>query len=202
MDEFLCVLHLLAHECTFNLSCMKTNIPACICISFYLFLSCSPNKKTQDVVESKSAKKSIYTSIHRIAEELPFTQQEASDFFSNLDSLHSRSFRNAQGQQFQYRNYTIFYAQPTRGKKLRGVGIDLDSSSCISREQLGQQLNARWHSANLIEVKAGRVHYTADYVDSKKLRKVIHITTKIASPEDESITFIGIDMEPEKKALD
>lgn len=181
---------------------MKNNFPISISISLLVLLSCSPNKKTQETLETKSGKKDMYISIHRIAEVLPLTSQEAADFFTNLDSLHSHSFRNIQSQQFQYKAYTVFYEQPGKNKKLRGVGIDLDSTSHLSMEQLSKQLDAKWHIVDLIEVKAKRMHYTADYTDSKRNRKKIHITVRMASPENQGqndVTFIGIDMEPEKK---
>jgi hypothetical protein len=179
---------------------MKTNIPICICIPMLVFLSCSPNKKTQEVLETKAGKKDVYNSIEKIAEALPMTQREAHEFFSNLDSIQGKSFRKSQGQLFQYSAYTVFYAQPVKGRTLKGVGIDLDSTSSINMEQLGKQLEAKWHSADLIEVKAGKIHYSADYTDSKKVRKKIRITISMAKNNDETenkISFIGIDMEPE-----
>lgn len=184
---------------------MKKNIPILLSIPLAILFCCSPNKKTQETVDSKQGKKEdIYSSIHKIAEELPLTSQQAADFFINLDSVQSRSFRSAQSQQFQYKAYTVFYAQPTRGKKLRGVGIDLDSTSQLNMDQLAKQLNTRWHSASLIEVKAGRIHYSTEYIDNKKFRKKINITVEMkgrGAEEKNSISFISIDMEPEKKTI-
>lgn len=182
---------------------MKHSFPISASISLLFLFSCSPNKKTQEALETKSGKKDTYISIHRIAEALPLTSQEANDFFTNLDSIHSRSFRHVQSQQFQYKTYTVFYEQPGK-KKLRGVGIDLDSTSHVTMEQLSQQLGAKWHIPDLIDVKTRRMHYTADFTDSKRNRKKIHITVKMASPDapgQNDITFIGIDMEPERKLV-
>src|SRR3569832_2121320 len=151
---------------------MKNSLPSFFLFFVLVFLSCSPtNRKTQAANDSKQESKGdVYTSIQKIAEALPMTEQEAIDFFNNLDSLKQKSFRNTQGQQFQYKAYTVFYAQPRKGKTLKGVGIDLDSTSHLLMDQLADRMNAKWHSADLIEVQAGKIHYTADYLDSKKIR--------------------------------
>lgn len=171
---------------------------------FLCLLSCSTTgKKAQETADKKASKKNdIYTCIHKIAEALPLTQQEASDFFANLDSVKLKKFRNAPNQQFQYKFYTVFYEQPGKGKLLRGVGIDLDTTSHVNMKHLGEQLNAKWHSADLIEIKAGKVHYSTEYVDSTKKKKQIHITIGLSDRESEKeneITFIGIDSEKPQK---
>lgn len=170
---------------------------------FFCLASCSTTqKKVEGAIAGKAeTKKDIYTTIQRIAEALPLTPQEAADFFSSLDSVKLKTFRNVQSQQFQYGTYTVFYEQPAKGKKLKGVGIDLDTASHVNMKRLGEQLNAKWHSADLIEIKAGKIHYSTEYLDSTKRKKEIHITIGLSYQENEKqneITFIGIDCAKEE----
>jgi hypothetical protein len=175
---------------------MRKNNFTLICL-FLCFLSCSPSHdKAESIPEIKSETKNIYSSIQQVADALPMTQEESFNFFSNLDSIKLKTFRNSQSQQFQYPEFTVFYELPRRGKQLNGVGIDLDTNSHVNMEELGKQLNATWHSAELIEVKEAKIHYTADYLDAKKQKKKIHITIGLSYHENEAeneITFIGID---------
>ena len=172
-------------------------------LSFFIFSTCSTtNKNAHETLDAKAEfKRDIYTNILNIAESLPLTSKEASDFFAALDSVKLKKFRNSQSQQFQYKTFTVFYEQPGKGKKLRGVGIDLDTTSHVNMEQLGKRLNSKWHSTNLVEVKAGKIHYTADYLDSKKMKKKIHVTIGLSNSKNSKneIAFIGIDMEQEKR---
>lgn len=170
----------------------NTLLPA----SFFLLigLSCSVLDKKQERTDNSALaeKNRIYRSVHRIAEAFPLSQEEALSFFNELDSIHSKKFRNSQGQLFQYDGYTVFYAQPGRSKKVKGVGIDIDSTTHVSMEQLADQLGITWHNTDLIEIKAGRMHYSSIYTDAQKEKKEIHITLNL-SENNKKVTFISID---------
>src|SRR3954469_18557712 len=109
-------------------------------ISFYLLtcLSCSVLDKKPDHVDTSALaeKNRIYRSVHRIAEAFPLTQEEALNFFNDLDSIQSKKFKNNSSQQFQYNGYTVFYAQPGHSKRVKGLGIDIDSTTNVNMEQL------------------------------------------------------------------
>jgi hypothetical protein len=164
------------------------------------FFSCSTTeKKAEETANEKvdSLKHDVYQNIQRIAEALPMSTKESLDFFADLDSIKLKTPRSSQSQQFQYENYTVFYALPSKGI-LKSVGIDLDTSSHVNMEQLGKQLGIKWHSADLIEVEAGKVHYSTEYIDSKKVIKGIHITIGLshqANERDNEVRFINIDVE-------
>ncbi len=170
-------------------------------IVFFL-VSCSQGKKTQAESRNEVLKNDVYSNIQKIAEALPMDYKKAHDFFSGLDSTKNKSFRRNNSQQFQYNHFTVFYEQAWNRKVLAGVGIDLDTTSHVDMNRLAEQLNSKWHSVNLVEIKKGRTHYTADYVDSKNRKKKIRITLGILnqSPKkDSEVTFIAIDLETEKK---
>jgi hypothetical protein len=162
------------------------------------FLSCSTaDKKTQqmDEVKTNTLKHDIYKNIQLIAEALPLKTKDASDFFDDLDSIVAKTPRFSQSQQFQYKTFTIFYELPAKGI-VKNIGIDLDTSSHVNMEQLEKQLGTKWHSADLIEVEAGKVHYSADYIDSKKIKKKIHITIGLShQPKEQNneVTFMNIE---------
>lgn len=165
--------------------------------SFFLLagFSCTVlDKKAERVDDSAFAEKNrIYRNVHKIAEAFPLTQEEAFTFFNDLDSLQSKKFRNSPGQQFKYNGYTVFYAHPGSSKRIiKGVGIDVDSTSHISMEQLAQQLGITWHNMDLIDMKAGQMHYSSIYTDEQKDKKEIHITLKL-SENNKEVSFISID---------
>ncbi|HET6226385.1 MAG TPA: hypothetical protein VFF27_08910 [Bacteroidia bacterium] len=172
--------------------------------SFFLFIhiSCTVlDKKAEHVDEATLAEKNrVYRNVHKIAEAFPFTQEEAFTFFNELDSLHSKKFRNNSSQQFQYDGYTVFYAQPGHSKKVKGLGIDIDSTAHVSMEQLGAQLGITWHSTDLIEIKAGKIHYRSIYTDAQKEKKEIHITLNLSADSSKEVTFISIDRVEEELA--
>lgn len=167
------------------------------------FFSCSTaekNTEQTDELNANSLKPDIYQRIQQIAEALPMTAKESVDFFADLDSVQLKTPRSSPNQQFQYGTFTVFYAMPGTGK-LRSVGIDLDTASHVNMEQLGNQLGTKWHSADLIEVEAGKVHYSADYIDSKKVKKGIHITIGLShqpNEKDNEVRFINIDTDEMK----
>lgn len=165
-------------------------------VSFFLLinLSCSVlDKKSERVDDSALVEKNrIYRSVHRIAEAFPLSQEEALQFFNDLDSIHSKKFRNSHAQQFQYDGYTVFYAQPGRSRKVKGVGIDIDSTTHVNMQQLADQLGITWHNTDLIEIKAGRMHYSSIYTDAQKEKKEIHITLNL-SKNNKEVSFISID---------
>jgi hypothetical protein len=164
------------------------------------FFSCSTTgKKTEqmDEVKGDSERRDIYQCIQQIAEALPMNAKESLDFFADLDSIKMKTPRSSQNQQFQYGTFTVFYVLPSKGG-LQSVGIDLDTSSHVNMERLGKQLGTKWHSADLIEVEAGKVHYSADYIDSKKVKKGIHITIGLShqpNEKDNEVRFINIHAE-------
>jgi hypothetical protein len=171
----------------------------CFLMLFALcFFSCSTTEKKigqADEVKADSLRHDIYQCIQQIAEALPMNAKESLDFFDDLDSIKMKTPRSSQNQQFQYGTFTVFYVLPSKGG-LQSVGIDLDTSSHVNMEQLGQQLETKWHSADLIEVEAGKVHYSADYIDSKKVKKEIHITIGLShqpKEKDNEVRFINID---------
>lgn len=170
---------------------------AVLTTSFFLLtsLSCSVlDKKTEHVADSAFAEKNrIYRSVQKIAEAFPLTQEDALHFFNDLDSIQSKKFRSSTSQQFQYNGYTVFYAQPGHSKKIiKGVGIDIDSTSHVSMEQLAEQLGITWHNTDLIEIKAGKMHYSSIYTDTQKQKKEIHVTLNL-SEKNKEVTFISID---------
>jgi hypothetical protein len=174
------------------------------------FLSCSTaDKKAEqanDVKVDTLKRRTIYENIQLIAEALPMNRKNAIDFFDELDSIVIKTPRYGPSQQFQYKTFTVFYEQPAKGI-IKSVGIDLDTASHVSMAQLGKQLGIKWHSADLIEVEAGKVHYSTDYFDSKKIKKVIHITIGLSYQPDEKdneVTFINMNAEEkqEGKGLD
>lgn len=138
----------------------------------FAFFACSPSKKTEQTDEAKAdpLKHNIYWTIQQIAEAIPFKRKEAIDFFDELDSIVAKTPRYGSSQQFQYKHFTVFYEQPAKGI-VRSVGIDLDTTSHVSMEQLGKQLGTKWHSPDLIEVEAGKVHYSADFYRFQKSKK-------------------------------
>ena len=165
--------------------------------SFFLLagFSCTVlDKKTERVDDSVFAEKNrVYRSVHKIAEAFPLNQEDAFNFFNDLDSLQSKKFRNSPGQQFKYEGYTVFYAHPGSSKKMiRGVGIDVDSTSHMSMEQLAKQLGITWHNMDLIDMKAGQMHYSSIYTDAQKEKKEIHITLNL-SENNKEVSFISID---------
>jgi hypothetical protein len=170
------------------------------------FLSCSTaDKKTKqmdvDMVSMDTLKHSVYRNIQLIAEALPMKTKDALDFFDDLDSIVVKTPRSGQSQQFQYKTFTVFYEQPAKGI-VKSVGIDLDTASHVNMEELGKQLGVKWHSADLIEVEAGKVHYSTDYMDSKKMKKGIHITIGLSHQPDEKnneVTFINIATDERKE---
>jgi hypothetical protein len=171
------------------------------------FLSCSTADKRTEHVNAFNIdtlkQRTIYENIQLIAEKLPMNRKDAIDFFDELDSIMIKTPRYGPSQQFQYKTFTVFYEQPVKGI-IRGVGIDLDTSSHVNMALLGKQLGIKWHSADLIEVEAGKVHYSTDYYDSKKVKKAIHITIGLSYQPDEKdneVTFINIEALEEKKAI-
>jgi hypothetical protein len=174
---------------------MKNTLIQASFLFVLLSLSCSVlDKKAEHVDEAVLAEKNrVYHSVHKIAEAFPFTQEEALTFFNELDSLQSKKFRNSHSQQFQYDGYTVFYAQPGHSKKVKGLGIDIDSTTHVSMEQLGAQLGITWHNTDLIDVKAGKIHYRSIYTDAQKDKKEIHITLNLSAKTNKEVTFISID---------
>jgi hypothetical protein len=176
-----------------------------LCLVICVFSACSTLDKNEGQVNDERAdtlKHDIYSTIQLIAEALPMKTKQAIDFFDDLDSIVTKTPRYGQSQQFQYKNFTVFYEQPAKGI-VKSVGIDLDSTSHINMEQLGKQLGTKWHSADLIEVEAGKVHYSADYVDSKKMKKQIHITIGLShqvNKRDNEVTFINMETEENKNS--
>lgn len=165
--------------------------------SFFLLagFSCTVlDKKAERVDDSAfNEKNRVYRNVHKIAEAFPLTQEEAFSFFNELDSLQSKKFRNSQGQQFKYEGYTVFYAHPGSSKRIiKGVGIDVDSTSHMNMEQLAQQMGITWHNMDLIDMKAGQMHYSSIYTDAKKEKKEIHITLNL-SENSKEVSFISID---------
>lgn len=163
------------------------------------FLSCSTaDKKAEqaDGVKVDTLKqRTIYENIQLIAEKLPMNRKDAIDFFDELDSIVIKTPRYGPSQQFQYKTFTVFYEQPVKGI-IKSVGIDLDTASHVNMALLGRQLGIKWHSADLIEVEAGKVHYSTDYYDSKKVKKAIHITIGLSYQPDEKdneVTFINME---------
>lgn len=169
-----------------------------ITASFFLLagFSCTVLDKKAEQREDDSAytqKNRVYKSVQKIAEAFPLTQDQAFSFFTDLDSLQSKKFRNSPGQQFKYEGYTVFYAHPGSSKKMiKGVGIDVDSTSHIKMEQLAQQLGITWHNMDLIDMKAGQIHYSSVYTDAKKEKKEIHVTLNL-SEKNKEVSFISID---------
>jgi hypothetical protein len=169
------------------------------------FLSCSTaDKKTEqtDEVKTDTLRHDIYKNIQLIAEALPMKTKEASDFFDDLDSIVAKTPRYSQSQQFQYKTFTIFYELPAKGI-VKNIGIDLDTASHVNMKQLEKQLGTKWHSADLIEVEAGKVHYSADYIDAKKVKKQIHITIGLSHQPNEQnneVTFMNIETDENKNA--
>jgi hypothetical protein len=168
------------------------------------FLSCSTaDKETEqpDAAKADALKRNVYQNLQLIAETLPMPTKEAADFFDDLDSIVMKTTRYGQSQQFQYKTFTVFYEQPAKGI-VKSVGIDLDTTSHVNMGQLGKQLGTKWHSADLIEVEAGKVHYSADYIDAKNVKKQIHITIGLShqpNEKDNEVTFINIETEESKK---
>ena len=161
-------------------------------------LSCSVLDKKSEHVDASVfvGKNRIYSNVQKIAEAFPLTQEEALNFFNDLDSLQSKKFRNSIAQQFQYTGYTVFYAQPGHSKKVvKGIGIDIDTTVHVNMQQLGKQLGITWHSTDLIDIKAGKMHYSTIYTDMQKEKKVIHITLNLQRNNRE-VSFISIDKLP------
>ena len=160
-----------------------------------VFLSCSTaDKKTEQLDAAKTGrlKRTVYENIQLIAEILPLTTKEAADFFEDLDSIVMKTPHDGQSQQFRYKTFTVLYEQPAKGA-VKSLSIELDTTSNVNMEQLGKQLGIKWHSADLIEVEAGKVHYAADYIDSKSVKKQIHITIGLSyqpTERNNDVTFI------------
>ncbi len=168
-----------------------------LCSLLLFSSSCSTADKKAEQPEAEKTdtlKPTTYQLIQKIAEALPMTAKESLDFFADLDSVKMKTTRSAQNQQFQYKTFTVFYVMPAKGL-LESVSIDLDTTSHVNMEQLGKELSAKWHSADLIEVEAGKVHYSTDYIDSKRMIKAIHITIGLSHQKENTneITFMNID---------